>query len=187
MIHADDAMLLLKVTHRKSVRMATLAHLYHSLDKSAMGWCFYGSTFLLDAWAESHFIFLAVGEPSWKRDKFHYRNSFLHALFPLERAMIQPGPMTDHGLRSVRFQDDENSSFIFRLWFFSSLVRVAKDNLLPLMLIGGTVMVTYNPHRCHRQMGLSAGGFGLLSYHRPMCSLGIENMRMIDEARNIKG
>ena len=36
-------------------------------------------------------------------------------------------------------------------------------------------------------MRLSAGRFGLLPYQNSMCALGIENMWMIDEARNIKG
>ena len=101
--------------------------------------------------------------------------------------MVQPGLTTDRGLLRVRFRDDKDSSFIFRPWFFSSPIRVARDNLLPLFLIGGTVMVTYNPHGCCRQIGLTARGLGSLPFQMPSCPLGTDNMRVIDEARNIKG
>ena len=64
---------------------------------------------------------------------------------------------------------------------------MAKDNLLPLFLIGGTVMVSYNPHRCRRQVGLAAGGLGPLPFQPPSCLLETKNMQMIDEVRNAKG
>ena len=101
--------------------------------------------------------------------------------------MVQPGPSTSHELWRARFWDEKDSCFVFHPWFFDSPVRVARDHLLPLFLIGGTVMVSYNPQRCRRQVGLPAGGVGLLPFQLPSHPLKTENMRMIDEARNAKG
>ena len=67
-IHVDNATILVRVSHRKSICMAALAHLYNVLDLFTMGSLFHGSTLIFGMWAEAHMAFSPAGEPLWKKE-----------------------------------------------------------------------------------------------------------------------